>query len=113
MKKETGVALLFDYEFCSGCHTCEIACQKEHGFGPGEFGVELRQLGPVELEPKVWQYDNIPVPTDRCDHCLERVEKGTDPTCVKHCQAGCIAFGPVEELAARMTGTHMALFTVA
>ena len=28
--------LLIDYEFCTGCHTCEIACQMEHGFPVGK-----------------------------------------------------------------------------
>ena len=26
--------LAVDYEFCTGCHTCEIACQQEHGLAP-------------------------------------------------------------------------------
>ena len=38
------------------------------------------------------------VPTDQCDLCADRVEKGKLPTCVKHCQAGCMQYGSVEEL---------------
>ena len=61
--------LLVDYEWCSGCHTCEVACQIEHGY-----------------------------PTDQCDLCASRVEKGHVPTCVKHCQAQCLQYGDLEEL---------------
>ena len=38
--------LAIDYEYCSGCHTCEIACQQEHGLAPDKFGIELKQIGP-------------------------------------------------------------------
>lgn len=27
--------LLIDYEFCTGCQSCEIACKQEHGFSVG------------------------------------------------------------------------------
>ena len=28
--KETKYGLLIDYEFCTNCHTCEVACKKTH-----------------------------------------------------------------------------------
>ena len=56
----TAYGLLIDYEWCTGCHTCE------------------------------------------CDLCAERVGKGKVPTCVHHCQAKCIEYGPVDELAAKL-----------
>ena len=40
----------------------------------------------------------LPVPTDQCDLCASRVEKGHVPTCVKHCQAQCLQYGDLEEL---------------
>ena len=75
--------LLIDYEWCTGCHTCEIACQQEHGFAPRNV---------------------------LCDLCADRVEKGKLPTCVKHCQAGCMQYGSVEELSKKMTSKKMVLF---
>lgn len=113
MKKNTKYALLVDYEYCSGCHTCEVACQKEHGFRPEELGIVLHQLGPVEHTPKVWQFDNIPIPTDLCDHCAVRVTKGKLPSCVHNCQAKCMSFGTIDEMAEAMNGTHAVLYTVA
>ena len=104
--------LWIDYEYCSGCHTCEVACQKELGIEPTQFGIELKQLGPTEISPKKWQYDNVPLPTDRCNACAERVAKGKVPSCVQHCQAGCIEVGDVVELAKKLNGKHQVLFTL-
>ena len=34
-----------------------------------------------------------------CDLCAERTAKGKQPSCVHHCLAGVMQYGPVEELA--------------
>lgn len=31
--------LLVQYEFCTGCHTCEIACKKHHDLPEGQWGI--------------------------------------------------------------------------
>ncbi|MFC1869525.1 hypothetical protein ACFL0H_15530 [Thermodesulfobacteriota bacterium] len=31
--------LLIDYNYCTGCHSCEIACQQEHDFPAGKNGI--------------------------------------------------------------------------
>ena len=74
--------LLVDYEWCSGCHTCEV-----------------HEVGPWEYAPKTWQYSYLPAPTDQCDLCAGRVAKGHEPTCVKHCQAQVLKYGDLEDLA--------------
>lgn len=103
--------LLIDYKYCTGCHTCEVACQKEHELAPDQFGIKLNQIGPDQISDRKWQYDFFPSPTDRCDRCLSRVAEGKKPSCVHHCQAGCIFFGPVEELAKIMSSENMVLFS--
>jgi anaerobic dimethyl sulfoxide reductase subunit B (iron-sulfur subunit) len=103
-------ALLIDYNYCTGCHTCEVACQKEHGLAPDQFGIKLNQIGPDQVSERKWQYDFFPSPTERCDLCAERVAVGRLPSCVKHCQAGCMEYGAVEELARKMTSKKMVLF---
>ncbi|RLF04803.1 MAG: oxidoreductase, partial [Thermoprotei archaeon] len=30
--------LLIDYEYCTGCHTCEVACKQEHNLQPDQWG---------------------------------------------------------------------------
>ena len=38
--------LLIDYEYCTGCHSCEVACREEHSFGIGTFGIKVMEDGP-------------------------------------------------------------------
>lgn len=104
-------ALLIDYKYCTGCHTCEVACQKEHGLAPEQFGIKLTQIGPDQIEERTWQYEFLPVPTDRCDRCASRVGRGKLPSCVQHCQAGCMHYGSVEELAKMIDDDNFALFS--
>lgn len=108
--------LLIDYKWCTGCHTCEIACQVEHGYEPkkllekGKVGIKPYEIGPYEIAEDRYQYEFLPVPTDFCDLCKERVAKGKQPTCVKHCQAGCMYYGELEDLVKKMDSEKMSLF---
>ena len=68
--------LLIDYEFCTGCHACEMACKVEKGLGEGEWGIKLAQIGPWKLDGDAWEWDYVPLPTQRCDLCAERVAAG-------------------------------------
>lgn len=102
--------LLIDYEYCTGCHTCEVACQFEHNLPVGQWGIKISEVGPWKFGDK-WQYAYVPIPTEQCNLCGERVAAGKQPTCVQHCQAKVMKFGPVEELVKEMEGkSHMVLF---
>lgn len=105
-------ALLIDYAYCTGCHTCELACQQEHGLEPEQFGIQVRQIGPDQISERHWQYEFFPSITERCDGCAERVGKGKKPSCAHHCQAGVIEFGEAAELAAKLTKEKLVLFTI-
>ena len=105
--------LLIDYEFCSGCHSCEVACKEEHGFPVGKYGIRVWNDGPWPIDNRKMNWNKIPIPTDLCDLCADRVEKGKVPTCVQHCQSKCLEFGTVEELSARMDEKQKTLFVVA
>ena len=94
--------LLIDYEWCTGCRSCEMACTAEHGFPVGQCGVKVNEIGPWsfdEDEAQRWQLDYQPAFTDQCDLCAARTEVGKPPTCVKHCQAACLSYGRLEDLA--------------
>jgi Fe-S-cluster-containing dehydrogenase component len=107
--------ILVDYEWCTGCHSCEVACQMEHGLPVGEFGIKVVQVGPWRYGPdkKKWQYTYLPVPTDQCNGCYARTTTGKLPSCVQHCQARCLEYGPHEELASKLAGKpKMTLFCV-
>jgi len=103
--------LLIEYGYCTGCHTCEVACNMEHSIPVGKFGIKLAEIGPWQISEDKWQLSYVPVPTDLCDLCSDRVAKGKQPTCVHHCQADAIRYGAIEELAEQMRGkSHTVLF---
>lgn len=91
--------ILVDYEWCTGCHTCETACQMEHGLPVGQFGIKLAEVGPYEYAPGRWQLAYVPIPTDQCDLCAARRARGKLASCQHHCQAQCLEVGPLDELA--------------
>lgn len=41
--------LLIDYQWCTGCHSCEMACRKEHGLPDDEYGIKLTEF--------IWPHD--------------------------------------------------------
>lgn len=90
--------LLIDYDWCTGCHSCEMACSVKHDFPIGQYGIRVDQIGPWEKSPEKWLFTFMPIPTDLCDLCPDLTSKGKLPTCVHHCQAQCIEYGTVEEL---------------
>ncbi|UWG98925.1 4Fe-4S binding protein [Dehalobacter sp. DCM] len=94
--------LLIDYEFCTGCHACEVACKKELNLVVGQWGLKVYQDGPRKLENGKWEYNFLPVPTSLCNLCADRVKEGRKPTCVHHCQAGVIEYGTLQELSKKM-----------
>ena len=105
--------ILVDYDWCTGCHTCEMACQMEHGLPIGQYGILINEIGPWEYAPEKWQYSYLPALTDQCNLCAERISMSKKPTCVQHCQAKCLHFGEVGELADMMLdSSKQALLTI-
>ena len=93
-------ALLINYKYCSGCHSCEIACRNHLQCGLGKWGIKLTEIQPFEAHPGDWNWDYVPVPTKLCDQCAERMAQGeAEPTCVKHCQAHVLKYGDIADLA--------------
>jgi Fe-S-cluster-containing dehydrogenase component len=47
-----------------------------------------------------------------CDMCADRLDAGKKPTCVHHCLASCIEYGPIEDLAKRVAelGSSVSIF---
>lgn len=95
-------ALLINYEYCTGCHSCELACRNAKGIPRGKWGIKLTEVGPFKLDSDTWEWLYMPVPTELCDLCEDRVAEGKKPSCVHHCLAECIEFGTVDEMAQRM-----------
>lgn len=92
-------ALYLDYEYCSGCHSCELACRNERGLGLGEWGIKVLEDKPYEIGDDKWHWNYYAIPTENCDLCEKRVASGQEPACVTMCQAKCLFFGTIEECA--------------
>lgn len=73
-KKENGVVAL-DTDKCNGCTYCQSAC-------------------PFDV-PR-FREDNGCV--DKCSMCIDRLEEGGVPACVRTCQPEALHFGPREEM---------------
>lgn len=93
-------AMLLDYNWCTGCHSCEIACEMEFGFEPGKGGIEVCEVGPWQLPNGRWQYDNFVHVSRNCTLCASRRAKGKKAACESACQAKCLRVGPLDELVA-------------
>ena len=93
--------LLINYQWCTGCHSCEVACKNHLKLPIGKWGIKLVENGPWEVTPGKFEWDYVPVPTQLCDLCEDRVADGKKPSCVHHCLAQCMEYGTLEELAQR------------
>lgn len=94
--------ILIDPKWCTGCHTCEVACQMENDLPVGQFGIKVSEIGPWEISPDKWLLSYSPAFTDQCTMCLRRRKHGKVPSCVHHCQAKCLEYGAIEELAPKL-----------
>ncbi len=67
-------AVLVNRDLCIGCHSCALACP----FGVPRYDSEEKML--------------------KCRLCVERVEVGLEPACVRICPTGALRFGSPNEL---------------
>jgi Fe-S-cluster-containing dehydrogenase component len=111
-KNEKTYGILIDYEYCTGCHSCEVACKKELDLLAGQFGVQLTEVGPWKIDDDHWEWVHMPVFTKICNLCQARVAEGKAPACVHHCQAYCMYYDTVEELAKKMIGKSRMILCV-
>ena len=101
MPEKAKYGLLIDYEYCTGCYACQVACAQEYGWPAGMSGIKVIEV--VQELPKGKAYlAYLPFPTELCTLCAGRTKKGLEPACVKHCMAACMKYGRVEELAKEM-----------
>lgn len=110
--KHDDKALLFNYEYCSGCKSCEIACKNHLGIGLGEWGIKVTEVKPFKFDDDKTEWIYQPIPTQLCDFCEDRVAEGKRPACVHNCLAFCIEFGTPEEMLKRAQelGSRVSVF---
>ena len=90
---------MIDYEYCVGCHVCELACNQEHNRPEGEWGITVKEIEPEITGGKQYFF---PFPTDKCNLCGRRIARGLKPACVHNCWAQVMRFGKIEELTEHM-----------
>lgn len=96
-----GFGLLIDYEYCTGCMSCVVACNQENNWPDDLSGMKVMEI--LEDLPKEKMYlVYLPFPTELCILCPKRTKRGLPPACVAHCMASCIKFGPLTELIKEM-----------
>ena len=94
--------LLIDYEYCTGCYSCQIACAQEYNWPVGMGGMRVIEV--VQNLPNSKGYVTfLPFPTELCILCTPRTSRGLDPACVQHCMASCMIYGRIEDLAKEMS----------
>jgi len=102
MSEGTKHGLLIDYEYCTGCFACQVACAQEYGRPKETVGIQVIET--VQMLPNGKPYlCFIPFPTELCSLCTSRTREGLEPACVKHCMARCIKHGQISDLAKEMT----------
>lgn len=104
-------ALLVNYEYCDGCHACEVACKKVAKKEQDEYGIKVTKIGPRKKADGKWELNFVPVLTEACDFCADRTASGRKPSCVQHCQSSIIQHGPLAEMLELMNAPKMALYT--
>ena len=101
--------LLIDYEYCTGCFTCQVACAQEYHRPKEQVG--MQDFETITIRPNGKPYlAHIPFPTENCILCVERTSRGLEPACVKHCMANVIRHGPIDELVKEMKKARMVMW---
>lgn len=90
--------MLIDYDYCTGCRTCEIACKQEYKHPAGKTGgVQVQEMIHTLASGKLY-ITYMPFFTKTCVFCMGRVKQNLQPACVKHCMARVLTFGDIEDL---------------
>lgn len=96
-QREDGI-ISIDYHKCVGCRYCMMACpyrvrfyfsRRENYYGDGG------STPYEELAGKIKDYQTGTV--IKCNFCLDRVEKGLEPACVRTCITGARKFGDLND----------------
>ncbi len=109
MTKKPEYGLLIDYEYCTGCYACQVACAQEHHWPAGMGGVRVQEI--VQNLPNDKHYlMYLPVFTELCVLCAARTKQGQQPSCVQTCMASCLKYGKIDDLAKDLVKPRMILW---
>jgi molybdopterin-containing oxidoreductase family iron-sulfur binding subunit len=99
-RKDIGIVLI-DHDKCIGCGACIVACPYKQRFrNPGNQQYYEEGLTPYEnlvytkLEKGV---------VYKCNFCIDRLDKGLEPSCVQSCPTDCRVFGDFDDPKSKIT----------
>ncbi len=94
-KRPDGIVAV-DYDKCMGCRYCETACP----YGARTFLDSIRpyfpEFGFNPYEQMMYQKHQAGI-VEKCNFCLERVQKGEQPACVETCIGYARTFGDLDD----------------
>lgn len=93
--------MIIDYQYCTGCHACEVSCRNEKEYPLEVCGINVTQHGPIKYKNEC-QWDYVPVVNQFCDLCSDRMAEGKVPSCQLHCLSSCIEVVKVSEVAEKL-----------
>jgi Fe-S-cluster-containing dehydrogenase component len=73
--------ILVNLDRCVGCYACEIACKQENQLPVGKKWIEVKQVGPVQVDNRM-RMDFYPHMNQGCTLCRQRA---AGPACVEAC----------------------------
>ncbi|HEX2924388.1 MAG TPA: 4Fe-4S dicluster domain-containing protein [Chloroflexota bacterium] len=96
-KREDGIVMMDEHR-CIGCRYCTVACP----YGARSFNYRDPRQG---LDMKTLTSD-FPTRTrgvvEKCNFCVERIDKGQPPACVEACRRKAMFFGDLNDAGAKV-----------
>ena len=90
MAKQYG--LLVNLDKCVGCYVCEVGCAEWHNLPPDKKWIRLKTIGPERLNGRL-KMEFIPIATEGCTFCKDRLKENLAPFCVATCITQALEFG--------------------
>jgi len=94
-KRPDGIVAV-DYDKCMGCKYCQVACPYDARSLVDEIKPYYSEFGFTPYEELMYQKHQAGV-VEKCNFCVERVERGEEPACVTTCPAYARHFGDLDD----------------
>lgn len=107
---DKAMGMLVDYDYCTGCHSCEVSCKERFDMAEDEWGIKLADNGHGVTARPTGNGTTCPSPPRNATCAPTGLPPGKKALCEQHCQALVITVGPLDELAKKMTKKKMVLF---
>ena len=91
-RREDGIVVV-QHELCIGCGVCITACAYG-GRSISTAGFNFKAAEPAPYEAEGMQPVGV---ADKCTFCVERVDQGEMPVCVRDCVASVRVFGDLDD----------------